>query len=204
MGPASDGVVDFKKAPETSQESAAQTESEKKAEKVAAPSLGDSAKKPHWAQVFATFQQVGQSTRALEYAQALKKMCAGLQDLFTKYKEGLEQEDKLLQTAYKEALESYRKHDAESGGKQLVITTHESDPSVLDDTYQQAIAMQVKAHQQVESEALELQKAIQGAHQQADRRQKTHETKQGRGPTAWLPRRAGVAPCKFFMKTGDC
>merc|ERR1719311_1826156 len=64
--------------------------------------------------------------------------------------------------------------------------------------------MQVLAHQQVENEALELQRSIQGAHQKADRGQKQHETKLGRGPTSWLPRRAGVAPCKFFMKTGDC
>lgn len=185
---------------------AAELAPDKKApETVAAPSLNDVAKKAHWAQVFATFQQIGSSSRAMEYAQSLKKLRSGLQDLFTKYKDGLSQEDMLLQTAYTEALEAYKtKSDAQlaqGADQQLLLTS--TDGMVLDDAYKQAIDMQVAAHQKLEDEALEMQRSIQGAHHKADLRQKEQEVRTGRRKQE-LPRRACVDACKFFMKTGDC
>merc|ERR1719272_1861875 len=162
---------------------AAELAPDKKApETVAAPSLNDVAKKAHWAQVFATFQQIGSSSRAMEYAQSLKKLRSGLQDLFTKYKDGLSQEDMLLQTAYTEALEAYKaKSDAQlsvCADHQLLLTS--TDGMVLDDAYKQAIDMQVAAHQKLEDEALEMQRSIQGAHHKADLRQKEQEVRTGR------------------------
>jgi len=177
----------------------------KPAETVAAPSLNDAAKKSHWAQVFATFQQIGSSSRALEYAQRLKMLRANLQELFGKYKDGIAQEDMLLQSAYTEALEAYKaKHDAQlsvGSDQQLLLTS--TDGMVLDDHYKQAIDMQMAAHQKLEDEALEMQRSIQGAHHKADIRQKEQEVKTGRRKQE-LPRRACVDACKFFMKTGDC
>jgi hypothetical protein len=207
--PALDSNGEVKKAPnevlkDAAEEAASQAAPGKKpAQTVAAPSLNDTAKKAHWAQVFSTFQQVGSSSRAMEYAQSLKKVRAGLQELFLKYKEGLSQEDLLLQTAYTEALEAYRAASevaVTAGDGNLMMASSEM---MMDEGYQQAIQMQMTAHQQLENDALEINRNVQGAHHKADLSQKTYEAKIGRSSQK-LPRRLGVGPCKFFMKTGDC
>jgi len=174
-------------------------------ELVAAPSANDSAKKAHWAQVFATLQQVGQSHQALEYAQRLRKLRGTIQDLFARYKEALASEDELLQTAYTEALDSYKKQQAAQ--EQAAAETAQmgsQNALLLDAAYKEAIDLQVQAHQEVEAHAAELQRSVQGAHQKAAMALAQAETtKAGKTPSR-LPRRPGQQPCKFYMRTGDC
>jgi hypothetical protein len=171
-------------------------------ETVAAPSANDSAKKAHWAQVFATLQQVGQSHQALEYAQRLRKLRGTIQDLFAKYKEALASEDELLQTAYTEALTVYKKQ--QEAQEQAAATAQMGSQNVLlDAAYKEAIDLQVQAHQEVEAHAAELQRAVQGAHQKAAVALAQADTKSGK-TSSRLPRRPGQQPCKFYMRTGDC
>jgi hypothetical protein len=173
-------------------------------ESVAAPSANDSAKKAHWAQVFATLQQVGQSHQALEYAQCLRKLRGTIQELFAKYKEALASEDELLQSAYTEALEAYKKQQEAQEAQaqeQAMLGSHNS--LLLDAAYKEAIDLQVQAHQEVEAHAAELQRAVQGAHQKAAVQLAANERAAGRPPSK-LPRRPGQQPCKFYMRTGDC
>lgn len=173
-------------------------------ETVAAPSANDSAKKAHWAQVFATLQQVGQSHQALEYAQGLRKLRGTIQELFAKYKEALASEDELLQKAYTEALDAYKaQQEAQEQQAQEQAMMGSQNALLLDAAYQQAMDLQVQAHQEVEAHAAELQRAVQGAHQKASVALASAETAAGR-PKGKLPRRPGQQPCKFYMRTGDC
>lgn len=173
------------------------------AETVAAPSANDSAKKAHWAQVFATLQQVGQSHQALEYAQCLRKLRGTIQELFAKYKEALASEDELLQSAYTEALDAYKKQqEAQEQQAQEQAIMGSQNALLLDAAYKEAIDLQVRAHQEVEAHASELQRAVQGAHQKANVALANTEKTAGR--PAKLPRRPGQQPCKFYMRTGDC
>jgi len=188
----------------SSKASGANGEDKKDAETVAAPSANDSAKKAHWAQVFATLQQVGQSHQALEYAQCLRKLRGTIQELFAKYKEALASEDELLQSAYTEALEAYKaQQEAQEKQAQEQAMMGSQNALLLDAAYKEAIDLQVQAHQEVEAHAAQLQRDVQGAHQKAAVALAGAEAKAGRPPSK-LPRRPGQQPCKFYMRTGDC
>lgn len=201
-GPFTDG--DDGATPSTKAPGANGKEGEDEPETVAAPSANDSAKKAHWAQVFATLQQVGQSHQALEYAQCLRKLRGTIQELFAKYKEALASEDELLQSAYTEALEAYKaQQEVQEAQAQEQAMMGSQNALLLDAAYKEAIDLQVQAHQEVEAHAAELQKAVQGAHNQAAAALAGIEAKAGR-PAAKLPRRPGQMPCKFYMRTGDC
>lgn len=75
--------------------------------------------------------------------------------------------------------------------------------------YQQAaIALQMQAHQELEVTGWELAKSNEEAALKASRTAgdiaKQHGTTSGGIPYKRLPKRHGMAPCSFYMKTGDC
>lgn len=63
---------------------------------VADPDDNSEVKKAQWEQVFATFQQVGDTTKALDYAKELKNVRATVFSVFEKYKEKVAAEEALL------------------------------------------------------------------------------------------------------------
>jgi len=167
----------------------------------------DATKKALWGQVFATMQQTGQTNRALEYAQSLRKLRGAIQDLHAKYKDAVSSEDELLQTAYTEALQAYQvQQEAQAEAEaqdQLQMQADAMQQQAMDAAYREAIELQVQAHQEVEAKAKELQQSVQEAHQKAAQALANQEIAAGRSPGR-LPRRPGVSPCEFYLRTGEC
>jgi len=166
-------------------------------------------KKAHWAQVFATFQQTGQTAKACEHAKSLGDLRKAMKEAYEKYKKVLETEDELLQTAYGQALEEYRRLNPEATEQEQVAQQAAAEDFAAAAAYQQqAIEMQVQAHQELETSGYELRKSVDSAHQLASRTageyEQTRDAKGNKGPKKKLPQRPCMLPCAFFMKTGDC
>jgi len=180
-------------------------------EVVNAPTANDASKKAQWAQVFSTLQKNGQTSKAFEHADCLRKLRATMKDMFGKYKELLSSEEELLQSAYAEALEEYQKQQDLTAQTQVAdeYTQQAMEQQVqMDAAYQQAIELQVQAHQEVQAKAFELNRSVNEAHQYASRTYgdftETQATGQAPKHNRKLPQRPGMQPCAFYMKTGEC
>lgn len=180
---------------------------------IATPDANINASKIHWAQVLSIFQQNDQVAKATELAGALDHMRRLTKLAFETYTACLEEEG--VKFPKSSAQVDIPDHPMFPDGKKRKLNPAANvgaaaasalQLQALVEYNQAAIDLQMQAQKALEDHGWETKQTVEKAAQLASRTAGVllqHKTSSGI-PHEKLPRRQGMAPCAYYMKTGDC